>query len=138
MGVWPFGSSDPRGDAIRSGAAIPNRSERKVCWAARDAYFGCLDAHGIDDPLKDPNQADRVACRAESQQLDQDCAVQWVKYFKQWRVANLQKQRRLEELRRQGATEMTVTTTFAPEGGINEKGGKGIEDIQGMLESKRR
>ena len=137
MGWSPFGSSDPRGDAIRSGTAIPTREERRVCWAARDAYFACLDANSIDDPLKEPDRADRQLCRPQAQQLDQDCAAAWVKYFKQFRVADLQKKRRLEELRRQGAQEMTVSTSFAPEGGIGEKG-KGKEDIQDMLDRKKR
>lgn len=136
--VWPFSAPDPRGDAIRSGDAVPTRSERQVCWAARDAYFACLDARNIDDPLAPASRKEAdTFCGAESQVLDRDCAVQWVKYFKQWRVADLQKRRRLEELRRQGAHEMTVSTSFAPEGGAGEKG-KGVEDIQGMLEKKKR
>ncbi|KAI6780767.1 uncharacterized protein J7T54_001075 [Emericellopsis cladophorae] len=130
-------SSDSRGEAIRAGTAIPTRSERQVCWAARDNYFACLDAHKIDDPLKDPATTDKKLCKAESTQLDQDCAKEWVKYFKQWRVADLQKRRRLDELRRQGAQEMTVTSTFAPEGGVAEKG-KGKDDIQGLLEKRQR
>lgn len=137
MGWLPFTSSDPRGDAIRSGAAIPTRQERQACWTARDAYFACLDANNIEDPIKEADRADRTLCRDQAQELDRDCAAQWVKYFKQFRVADLQKKRRLEELRRQGAQEMTVTSTFAPEGGAAEKG-KGKEDIQDMLERKKR
>ena len=136
--VWPFSSTDPRGDAIRSGDAVPTRSERKVCWAARDAYFACLDVHGIDDPLHPSRKKDAdTLCAVQARELDKDCAAEWVKYFKQWRVADLQKRRRLEELRKQGAQEMTVTSTFAPEGGVGEKG-KGVEDIQGMLEKQKR
>ena len=90
--VWPFSSSDPeRAESIRRGDAIPNRSERAQCWLARDAYFACLDAHSIDDPLKQPDLADRQLCKPQSQQLDKDCAAAWVKYFKQFRVADLQK-----------------------------------------------
>lgn len=132
--VWPF-SSDPRGDAIRSGTAIPNRAERSLCWTARDAYFSCLDANNIVDATKDASAAAK-ACPTQSDDFERDCAVAWVKYFKQWRVADLQKKRRLDELRKQGATEMTVTSSFAPEGGVGEKG-KGKEDIQDMLERKR-
>lgn len=135
--VWPFTPTDPRADAVRTGAAPPNRQERKKCWAARDAYFACLDFHNIDDPLRDPNLADRTLCRDQARQFDEDCSTQWVKYFKQWRVADLQKKRRLEELRRQGAQEMTVSTSFAPEGGVGESG-KGKDDIQDLLERKKR
>ncbi|KAF4981895.1 hypothetical protein FZEAL_2364 [Fusarium zealandicum] len=134
MGLWPF-SSDTRGDAIRSGTAIPNRQERQVCWAARDAYFACLDANSIVDANKDASAAQR-ACPTQTADFERDCAAAWVKYFKQWRVADIQKKRRLDELRAQGAQEMTVTTSFAPEGGAAEKG-KGVEDIQGMLDQKK-
>jgi cytochrome c oxidase assembly factor 6 len=137
MGWNPFSSGETRSDAIRAGTAVPTRSERQLCWAARDAYFACLDANGIDDPLKDPAHADRVACKPQAQQFDIDCSAAWVTYFKQWRIADLQKRRRLDELRRQGAQEMTVTTSFAPEGGAAEKG-KSKEDIQQMLERQQR
>ncbi|GJN71225.1 cytochrome c oxidase, subunit VIb [Purpureocillium lilacinum] len=135
MGWWPF-SSDSRADAIRSGDAIPTRAERLQCWASRDAYFACLDAHSILDATKDASKAAR-ACPRESADFERDCAAAWVKYFKQWRVADVQKKRRLEELRRQGAQEMEVSTSFAPDGGAAEKG-KGRDDIQGMLDQKRR
>lgn len=134
MGFWPF-SSDTRGDAIRSGAAIPNRQERKACWAARDAYFACLDTNSIVDATKDASAA-KKACPVQNEDFERDCAAAWVKYFKQWRVADIQKKRRLDELRAQGAQEMTVTTSFAPEGGAGEKG-KGVEDIQDMLDRKK-
>ncbi|KAG5930055.1 hypothetical protein E4U42_003216 [Claviceps africana] len=134
MGWWPFSSSS-RSDAIRSGDAIPNRQERAVCWASRDAYFACLDANNILDANKDAAAAKR-ACPRESDAFERDCAAAWVKYFKQWRVADIQKKRRLEELRKQGAHEMQVSTTFAPEGGAGAKG-TGKDDIQDMLDKKR-
>ncbi|CAM1509109.1 Fc.00g028480.m01.CDS01 [Cosmosporella sp. VM-42] len=132
--VWPF-SSDPRGDAIRSGTAIPNRQERQVCWLARDAYFSCLDKNNIIDATKDASAAAK-ACPQQTADFERDCAAAWVKYFKQWRVADIQKQRRLEELRKQGAQEMVVSTSFAPEGGAAEKG-KGRGDIQEALDRKK-
>ncbi|KPM38446.1 hypothetical protein AK830_g8114 [Neonectria ditissima] len=132
--MWPF-SSDTRADAIRAGTAIPNRQERTVCWAARDAYFACLDANAIVDANKDAAAA-RSACPEPSADFERDCAAAWVKYFKQWRVADIAKRKRLDELRAQGAQEMTVNTTFAPEGGAAAKG-KGKEDIQDLLERKK-
>lgn len=135
MGLWPF-STETRGDAIRSGDAIPNRQERSVCWASRDAYFACLDANNIIDANKDSSAAAK-ACPTQGADFERDCAAAWVKYFKQWRVADLAKKRRLDELRAQGAQEMTVTASFAPEGGAAEKG-KGVDDIQGMLDKKAR
>ncbi|KAF4126119.1 cytochrome c oxidase assembly factor 6 [Geosmithia morbida] len=147
--VWPFSSSSTRGDAIRSGDAIPTRSERQKCWAARDAYFACLDAHAIDDPVKEAGRADLTFCADQSRLLDSNCSAAWVKYFKQWRVADLQKRRRLDELRRQGAQEMVVTSTFAPlqtdpssppSASPSASAGRGVkskDDIQDMLDRKR-
>ncbi|QUC20870.1 uncharacterized protein UV8b_05111 [Ustilaginoidea virens] len=136
---WPFSPSS-RGDAIRSGDAIPNRQERAACWAARDAYFACLDAHDILDANKDAPAAGR-ACPLESRAFERDCAAAWVKYFKQWRVADMQKKQRLEELRRQGAHELDVSTTFAPDGAAGAAGqtrkAAGKDDIQSMLDRKR-
>lgn len=137
MGWWPFSasSSSPRAEAIRAGDAIPTRSERQLCWAARDAFFACLDANSIEDPARCP----RATCRSENAVFEQDCSRAWVDYFKKWRVADLQKRRRLEELRRQGAQEMSVTSSFAPDGGAGagEKGAKGVGDIQNLLDRKR-
>ncbi|XP_044722144.1 cytochrome oxidase c subunit VIb domain-containing protein [Hirsutella rhossiliensis] len=124
----------PRADAIRSGAAIPTRAERQQCWAARDAYFACLDAHDILDATRDPAAA-RRACPRESDVFERDCAAAWVTHFKQWRVADAQKRRRLDELRRQGAHEMTVQTSFAPEAASKPASSK--DDIQNMLHRKR-
>lgn len=129
--------TNDRSEQVRAGTAVPTRSERQKCWLARDTYFACLDNHAVDDPLKHPT-IDKKECKSESAQMDQDCAREWVKYFKQWRVADLQKRRRLEELRKQGAVEMEVTSSFAPEGGVKESGGKGVADIQGMLEKQSR
>ncbi|KOS18224.1 Cytochrome c oxidase subunit 6B-like protein new16 [Escovopsis weberi] len=139
MGWWPFSSSsDSRADSIRAGTAIPTRHERKLCWAARDAYFACLDAHSILDANKDPAAA-RAACPQPSADFERDCAAAWVDYFKKWRVADAQKRQRLEELRRQGAVEMEVTAGFATDEQQQQRGGgaKGKEDIQDLLDRKR-
>lgn len=100
----------------------------------------CLDANNILDANKDASAAAK-ACPKQSADFERDCSAAWVKYFKQWRVADLQKKRRLEELRKQGAVEMEVSSKFAPEGGAGTgagaKGGKGKGDIQDMLDQKR-
>lgn len=135
MTWWPFTST--RADEIRAGTAVPTRTERTACWAARDAYFACLDANSIVDATKESNAVRAAkACPQQTAEFERDCAAAWVKYFKQWRVADIQKRQRLDELRRQGAQEMTVSTSFAPEGGVAEKG-KGKGDIQDLLDQKR-
>ncbi|KAK0749963.1 cytochrome oxidase c subunit VIb-domain-containing protein [Schizothecium vesticola] len=103
--------SDDRAQSIRSGTVAPTRSERQRCWEARDAYFSCLDAHNIVDALKD-NKAAGKACGAQSAQFEQNCATQWVTYFKKWRVQELQKKVRLKELEAQGAVKMDVNAQF--------------------------
>lgn len=69
--------ADKRADEVRTGTVAPTRAERARCWAARDAYFTCLDAHNIVDALKDEAGAAR-ACGGESVGFEKDCAVQWV------------------------------------------------------------
>lgn len=55
-----------------------------------------------------------------------------VKYFKQWRVADIAKKERIAQLEAENAIKMDVTTTFAD----NSKG-TSKADLQDMLASKR-
>ncbi|KAK4111525.1 hypothetical protein N656DRAFT_780226 [Canariomyces notabilis] len=122
MGLFSiFGSTSSnseetkRASEIRTGAVAPSRAERQRCWAARDAYFACLDKAGIVDALKEDGAAAAAkACGQESAEFDKDCAAQWVTYFKKWRVQDIQKKARLRELEAQGANRMDVQTDFAP------------------------
>lgn len=59
----------------------PNRSARAICWEARDAFFSCLDAHGIVDSIKDRAGAAAATkhCGQENAVLEQDCASSWVR-----------------------------------------------------------
>ena len=77
--IFPPSEADKRATEVRTGAVAPSRSERQQCWAARDGYFACLDAHGIVDALKDEKQAAR-ACGAASETFERDCASQWVSF----------------------------------------------------------
>ncbi|KAL0936975.1 Cytochrome c oxidase subunit 6B-like protein new16 [Colletotrichum truncatum] len=122
---------DRRAEEVRSGARAPDRSERRKCWEARDAYFGCLDRNAITDALKDDGKA-RKACPKENADFERDCAAAWVKYFKQWRVADIQKKERIAQLEAENAIKMDVTTTFAD----NSKG-TSKADLQDMLASRR-
>lgn len=76
----PFGSSsstDKRAEEVRSGARAPDRTERRRCWEARDAYFACLDRNSILDALKD-EKATAKACGSESVGFENNCAREWV------------------------------------------------------------
>ncbi|AEO60016.1 hypothetical protein MYCTH_2308806 [Thermothelomyces thermophilus ATCC 42464] len=111
--IFSPSEEEKRAAEVRTGAVAPTRAERQKCWAARDAYFACLDAHNIVDAIKDDKKA-AAACGGEGAQFEKDCAAQWVTYFKKWRVQDIQKKARLKELEAQGANKMDVQTEFAP------------------------
>lgn len=76
-----FKSEDEkRADELRQGTAVPKRAERQRCWDSRDKYFACLDKAGIIDALKDDKAAAK-ACKAESNEFEQNCAAQWVGFL---------------------------------------------------------
>ncbi|EPE05159.1 oxidoreductase-like protein [Ophiostoma piceae UAMH 11346] len=105
----PTSDDEKRAEAVRNGAAVPTRAERKKCWDSRDIYFGCLDKHKIIDVTKAENEAAaKKACGAENALIERDCAAQWVAHFKKYRVANYQKEQRLAALRAQGANEVQI------------------------------
>jgi cytochrome c oxidase assembly factor 6 len=68
---------DKRAEEVRTGAVAPLRTERAKCYAARDAYFACLDKNNIIDALKDEKAAAR-ACGEQSKEFEKDCATAWV------------------------------------------------------------
>lgn len=81
MGVFDFFSSPDakRKEEVRSGAAVPDRSERKRCWEARDGFYKCLDQHNVIDSTKGEGKAiaDKQ-CAKENKQFEEDCAAAWV------------------------------------------------------------
>jgi cytochrome c oxidase assembly factor 6 len=68
---------EKRAEEVRSGARPPDRSERKRCWEARDAYFSCLDRSDIVDATKDASKAAKM-CPSETTAFERDCATAWV------------------------------------------------------------
>lgn len=91
--MWPFSKQEePR--VIHSG-------ERKECWAARDTFFKCLDAHSIIDITKSDKPA-RKACPQELQEFEAKCIPVWTDYFKQKRVADAKRALRVQELEKAG------------------------------------
>ncbi|ROT38368.1 hypothetical protein SODALDRAFT_295028 [Sodiomyces alkalinus F11] len=143
MGLFdPFKSPEAkRAEEVRAGAVAPDRRERAKCWEARDAYFACLDRVGVIDALKDDKQA-RKGCPAENAAFERDCAAAWVKYFKQWRVADIQKKARIAQLEAEGAVQIELTPTFE-EAASGDSGSSGVpkgtskEEIQQLLAKKR-
>ncbi|MCJ1421879.1 hypothetical protein MMC32_008246 [Xylographa parallela] len=99
-------TTPPRPKASPDGAfEAPNRTARSACWTARDAFFACLDAHGIVDSIGHKEDAERC-CGAEETGLRRDCASSWVTYFKQRRVMEFKRKQTLEKLAAEGARPM--------------------------------
>lgn len=59
------------------GFIAPDRSARAQCWEGRDAFFRCLDRHGIIDSIKEGDKAGQ-ACAAELKDFERSCASSWV------------------------------------------------------------
>jgi hypothetical protein len=55
----------------------PGRSERKLCWGARDRYFDCLDDVRVVEPGKEAVSQ----CAKEMLDYDRNCARSWVRRF---------------------------------------------------------
>ncbi|KAH8593934.1 cytochrome oxidase c subunit VIb-domain-containing protein [Bisporella sp. PMI_857] len=101
-----FGSSEqklPEPKISSDGAPIaPDRTQRAKCWEHRDVYFDCLEKNGIIDSVKEKDKAAKE-CAAESKGFEANCASSWVKYFKQRRVVDYQRNQQLEKLKAEGA-----------------------------------
>jgi cytochrome c oxidase assembly factor 6 len=92
------------------GSEAPSKSSRSRCWAARDAYFECLDKHGLwlhglkvdsyhdivhidpgNPPIKSAN--DKTLTNQEKKELfvclkareffEKECLPSWVCLFKE-------------------------------------------------------
>jgi hypothetical protein len=59
------------------GFIAPDRDARAACWEGRDAFFRCLDSHGIIDSVKEDAKS-RKACGEELRTFERDCAGSWV------------------------------------------------------------
>ncbi|GAB7343591.1 hypothetical protein MBLNU457_1593t1 [Dothideomycetes sp. NU457] len=84
------------------GYNAPDRSERALCWEGRDNFFKCLDRNGIVDAIKQDEKA-RAACPKELKQFEGACVESWVKYFKQRRVMEHQRDATIKRLESENA-----------------------------------
>lgn len=55
----------------------PDRTQRAQCWKARDAFFVCLDTHGIVDSIEHGKEAARD-CGSDLKAFESNCASSWV------------------------------------------------------------
>jgi cytochrome c oxidase assembly factor 6 len=58
----------------------PDRTQRAMCWEARDQYFRCLDQNGIVDSIRNKDEAEK-ACSAEGKNFEKNCASSWVGFL---------------------------------------------------------
>lgn len=79
---WFSGSTEEPGVKKTSGGAFesPSRSNRKQCYAARDAFFECLDKNNVLDSINTKKGRDKATsfCGQLDQAFEKDCAHSWV------------------------------------------------------------
>jgi cytochrome c oxidase assembly factor 6 len=80
MGFLGFGSSTTSSAPATSGIA-PNRSQRALCWEARDNFFECLNRHNIIDSITDSAEA-KAKCGPQEVAFEKDCVGSWVRVKK--------------------------------------------------------
>lgn len=84
MGWLPFsaGASDDGGVKKTSGGAFesPSRSNRKQCYAARDAFFECLDKNNVLDSINTKKGREKATgfCGQLDEEFEKNCAHSWV------------------------------------------------------------
>ncbi len=84
MGWLSFGSGSDQDSGVKktSGGAFesPTRSNRQQCYAARDAFFECLDKNNILDSINtnDGKKKAAASCGQLDQEFEKNCAHTWV------------------------------------------------------------
>lgn len=90
---WLTGSSQPTTATPTSsppkshdgGYIAPDRTKREACYESRDIFFDCLDRNNILDAVRNDKDA-QAKCGQEHEEFARDCASSWIKYFKEKRV----------------------------------------------------
>jgi len=100
----------------------PDRNAREICYESRDIFFECLDKNNILDAIKEDEKARKV-CSKEVADYERDCARSWVgihdisllkvdyadgavvqiKYFKEKRVMEYNRDRTLQRIQQDDA-----------------------------------
>jgi len=69
---------------------------------SRDIFFECLDKHDILDANKHDAES-RQKCPKEVADYEQDCAKSWIKYFKEKRVMEYNRDATIEKIKKDDA-----------------------------------
>ncbi|KAJ5760406.1 Cytochrome c oxidase assembly factor 6 [Penicillium odoratum] len=101
---WSSGSGDSS-KASDGGRIAPDRTSRARCWEGRDAFFSCLDRNDILDGIKDDKEA-RRKCAKEVLEFEAACSQTWVKYFKEKRVMEYNRDKTIERIKKEDAEKM--------------------------------
>ncbi|KAJ5211855.1 Cytochrome c oxidase assembly factor 6 [Penicillium cinerascens] len=101
MGWLPWSSSDTN-KASDGGRIAPDRTSRARCWEGRDHFFACLDRNDILDGIKNDKEA-RQKCAKEVAEFEAACSKSWVKYFKEKRVMEYNRDRTIERIKNEDA-----------------------------------
>jgi len=103
MGWFSFGSSGPKSTTASDGGRIaPDRSSREQCYQARNLFFTCLDKNDILDAIKS-NEDVRHNCAKELAAFETTCSKTWVKYFKEKRVMEYNRDKTIERIKKEDA-----------------------------------
>ncbi|OQD76152.1 hypothetical protein PENDEC_c005G01293 [Penicillium decumbens] len=101
MGWLPWSSNDTN-KASDGGRIAPDRTSRARCWEGRDIFFACLDRNDILDGIKNDKEA-RQKCAKEVAEFEAACSQTWVKYFKEKRVMEYNRDRTIERIKNEDA-----------------------------------
>ncbi|BAE56210.1 cytochrome oxidase c subunit VIb-domain-containing protein [Aspergillus pseudonomiae] len=104
MGWLPW-SSDSKNTASDGGRIAPDRSSRQKCWEGRDLFFSCLDDNNILDAIKEDKEA-RRKCGKEIAEFESACSKAWVKYFKEKRVMEYNRDKTIERIKKEDAAKV--------------------------------
>ncbi|KAF3404722.1 Cytochrome c oxidase assembly factor 6 [Talaromyces pinophilus] len=105
MSWFSFGSSSagPQSAKASDGGRIaPDRSSREVCYNGRDLFFSCLDRNDILDAIKHDSEA-RKKCGKEIAEFESACSKAWVKYFKEKRVMEYNRDQTIAKIQKEDA-----------------------------------
>ncbi|KAB8228326.1 hypothetical protein ETB97_003665 [Aspergillus alliaceus] len=105
MGWLPWSSDDSKSTASDGGRIAPDRSSRQKCWEGRDLFFSCLDDNNILDAIKEDKEA-RRKCGKEIAEFESACAKAWVKYFKEKRVMEYNRDKTIEKIKKEDAAKV--------------------------------
>ncbi|PLN80457.1 cytochrome oxidase c subunit VIb-domain-containing protein [Aspergillus taichungensis] len=101
---WSSSSTDPS-KASDGGRIAPDRTSRERCWEGRDKFFACLDNNNILDAIKNEKEA-QSKCGSELAEFEGACAKAWVKYFKEKRVMEYNRDKTIEKIKKEDAASL--------------------------------